>query len=69
MLHTTKRLVARTGIALVLVAWQAGPAPWGIGIAAVGMLVGVWFGLRVRRPIFTALLVVWAAGMITGVNS
>lgn len=57
-----------TGIALVMVGWQAGPSAWGIGAAVAGALVGLWFGLRVRRPVFAALLVLWIVGIASGLT-
>jgi mannose PTS system EIID component len=57
------------GIAVVGIIFRAGPSPWGAGLATAGVIAGLWLGLRVRRPVFAVVFIVWAAGLLSGITS
>jgi mannose PTS system EIID component len=57
------------GVASVGIIFHAGPSPWGAGWAVVGIVAGLWLGVRVRRPAFAVVFLVWAAGLLSGITA
>jgi mannose PTS system EIID component len=57
------------GVCSVLAIARAGDAVLEISVAALLVAAGLWLGLRLRRPAFAALVLVWVAGLAIGFTS